>query len=266
MNCRDVEPFLDQLVKPPAKLAVEQIALREHLATCSACQQALRLLTRWDAQLSVAMNEVSAPSGLSERLLSGLGEVISAELIAKHAAAQPRPRSRWSRAFTSVTIAGLLGLAVLLAWQFARRPMLSPQNVAHVLQQPIENLPVADASGSFLPRQWLALKGQLDTGSGKKMDLSELKLSLLVFPIDVRVRRGPPITGALLVVPRSRWKSAANVPVSQAAISRATVQYASPHVWIAWTEGNFVYLFALNGDAHLLEQLRNRLGGHDAYL
>lgn len=260
MNCSDVTPILDHLMRDPASQVVDQTALREHLTKCASCQRALNSLARWDGQLSVAMNDVKIPTDLSQRLLD---ELSSSESVSGPVTVPPKPLNKWRRTFTSTIVVGLVCLAVWWTWIFVKRPMLSQTDVASLLQLPLVNLPEADESGQILPRQWLALKKDgVITGSGKKMVLSEFALTVVVFPLDVRTGQGPPVSGALFVVPKARWSSAA----ANATIVNSVVSYAPPNVWMAWTEKNVVYILALNGQSHLLEQLRKRLGGNNAIL
>lgn len=264
MNCSDVEPFLDQLTRPSTNLGVDQIAVREHLASCVACQRTLRSLVQWDGQLSQAMNDVTIPAGLPQRLMTALTTAAPSDSILQPETALPR--NMWRRAFTSAIMVVLLSISVWGTWRIWKPPMLSPDNVTGILQQPIDNLPTADDSRHLLPRQWSAVKRMVVTGDAKKMELSELRLSLVVFPLEVRSKRGPAVGGSLFVVPKSRWNSANSVAVSKVPVSRSAVQYAPQHIWLAWAEKDSVYLLVLNSQTQLLEQLRSQLGGDHTFL
>jgi hypothetical protein len=65
----------------------------------------------------------------------------------------------------------------------------------------------------------------------------------------------------LFIIPKSQW---ALLPATST--SRSTVQYAPPHVWVAWSERDFVYILALNGPVPLMEQLQRQLDGNDSVL
>jgi hypothetical protein len=180
--------------------------------------------------------------------------------------ATAKPRTMWRRAFTSAIIVVLLSISAWGTWRIWKPPMLSFDNVAGILQRSIDHLPAADDSRHLLPRQWSALKRLVATGDAKKMELSELRLSLVVFPLEVRSKRGPAVGGSLFVVPKSRWNSANSVAVSKIPVSRSAVQYAPPHIWLAWAETDSVYILVLNSQTQLLEQLRSQLGGDHTFL
>lgn len=266
MNCSDARPFLEQLTRSPAGPSINEVAVREHLATCSSCQRTLKSLTQWDEQLSQAMNEVSIPPGLTRRVVTAVSALTCADLVSAPAMGPPRPRIPWSRTLMSVTVAGLLAVVFWQAWLTVKPPMLSPTDVANILQRPIDGLSTAEKSGDLLPRHWSTLKGRIVTHDGKKLDLRELRLSLVVFPLEVRKKGVSPEAGSLFVVPKSRWNSTTSVAISKVPVSDAAVQYTSDYVWIAWTETNYVYILALRGELPLLEQLRSRLGGNHAFL
>ena len=262
MNCCDVELLLDQLVTSPGHDRIaDRLAIREHLAKCSSCRLALDSLARWDGQLTQAMNDIAVPDGLSQRLLAVLNHPDSVDPKSKSVTTTSGLRKAGLRTFAAVTIICLLTVASLWSWRFARPPALSASNVATLLQQPVENLQTTDDFRHLLPRHWASLGRKVVVKGWKQVELSNLRMSVTVIPLVVRLKRGQPVEGSLFVIPKSRWTPTLAMPVSQ-----TPIQYSPPCVWISWSERDLVYILSSNGSAAALEQLQPLLDGNQSVL
>ena len=259
MNCHDVEPFLDQLgATYDGGVIPNEASLRQHLASCSACQQSLQLMERWDSQLSRAMVDVAIPDGLSDRLIVALKTTPPVEL--QDVAVVPKHISG-SRRFLSLALIGAACLLVTLGW-WARSLRevghLSPANVALLWDRPPEAITSEKGLIKKVPRGWSAMNN-VSVQDWKQSKLSNPPLTVSVRPFEFRFPRGTPEEGWLFVLPKSSWG-----PVPVSSVSRARVQYSPDRVWIVWGEGNLVYIVALAGSPQSLERLQHQLDGDQA--
>ena len=204
------------------------------------------------------MTHVAVPSDLSHRLMAALTDAASTDSISKATVAQPRPRNSWSRAFNSAAVAGLLCVA---AWSTPaqssceRPPLLSPAGMScHAFWS---SPPTICRAASRILDQFAApsmvksLKGRVITGLGKQMNLADLRLSPVVFPLDVRSTSGDCLIGrGRFVDCRSRDRRYIDneVPASVRRLFHleAVVQYSPQKnvCGIAWAENDVVYILA----------------------
>ena len=88
----------------------------------------------------------------------------------------------------------------------------------------------------------------------QQVKLPSHRLNIPIKQLELRSKRGPSETGWLLLIPKSRWGVSPLTPVSA-----ARIQYSPPRVWIAWNEGDNVYVLAVIGSPQSLEQIQRQL-------
>lgn len=230
--------------------------MRRHLAECSSCRSVVHSLQQWDRQFTHAMNEVVVPAGLANRIASALEEAapVSAEGLKHHSRRSSATRYRRGLALVTVCL-----VAVSLGWMsWVRQSGRLPQSsVPHLWEHVPEAMPPRSNLMMRLPHGWSSLQN-IAVQDWMQVTISSPRLTVAVKPFQARFQRGGPVEGALYVLPKWRWSSSVVTSVL-----RAQVHYAADRVWVAWSEGDAVYLMTLNGSPELLERLQRQLdGGH----
>lgn len=258
MNCAEVESLLDLLAhSSQGGDELAQGELHKHLAICPACRQTLELIERWDSRIRPVMSQVAIPVGLTQRLTDALQDPIPEQTISNvTAATNNRANNRWKSRIRTFAIIGIVGLfAVSLRWsqQYLPQPMLTTANVASLWEQLDGQSPSPSTVEARLPRGWSSLT-HVRTQPWQQAALPGDRLNIPIKRLEIRAKRGPSEDGWLLVIPKSRWGVSPLTP-----ISAARVQYLPPRVWIAWNEGDNVYVLAVTGSPQSLEQIQRQL-------
>jgi hypothetical protein len=262
MNCRDIQPFLDQLANPPVDGGMPgQSGMREHVAICPGCQRAVRSLAQWDHQIAATMNDIAIPNGLSRRLAAAVHDASPVDPDSPPRTSARFFRRVWSRT-AGIGCIGCLLLAAIWQTQLLLRPStLSAGNLTGLLQSATHPFDPASITARQVPRGWSSLRQLIVAGEWNVVESRHLKLNIAVLPFETRLKRDEQIQGALYVIPKTRW-----TPSPATLASEAPLQYSPPHVWVAWPEGEFVYILSLNGSPQVLEQLQRKLDGNHSVL
>ena len=254
MNCAEVESLLDRLAHPDhGDDDLEQGELQAHLAVCAACRQSLELIERWDSRIRPVLNEVTVPQGLTQRLADALREHIPEQTVTQVPA---RTNNHWQSRLRVLSLVGMVCLFGVSLWwsrQFLRQPQLTPANVTLLWEQLGDQNPLPTSSQPRLPRGWSMLT-QVRAVDWQQVKLPSHRLNIPIKQLELRSKRGPSETGWLLLIPKSRWGVSPLTPVSA-----ARIQYSPPRVWIAWNEGDNVYVLAVIGSPQSLEQIQRQL-------
>jgi hypothetical protein len=255
MNCTEVEPFLDQLINGAGGCRIpDEANVRLHVASCSLCQQTLCSMEQWDHQLRQSMSDVVVPDGLNTRLTKRLEAATQPGLLEQRV----RPRTRLRQ--WSAVCAALIFCTLSVWWVATQRggQRLSAANIAILWDATPETATAQSFVARKLPRSWATLNNVSSQG-WMQARLRDLHLVVDGFHFEVRTPHAEPEPGWLFVIPRSRWASApASLP------SMAQLHYSPDRVWIAWNEGETVYVLALMGSPQTLERLQRRLDGDQA--
>ncbi|MCS6851401.1 MAG: DUF3379 domain-containing protein [Gemmataceae bacterium] len=146
MDCRTARLFL-AFVRPGASEfdAADAAALEEHLADCPECSLLAEHQTRSDAALHRAMNAVSVPEGLRERILQRL--------------AASRRRRLWPAAVAaaSLALAAALGYGLLLPSPVAfdlEHEVFHQSSQLGMEPEQVEQVLAAQGIATTLPRQF----------------------------------------------------------------------------------------------------------------
>jgi|GEM_PF-5885336 len=256
MNCHDVEPFFERLANAASCADLpQQPALRDHLATCPSCQHAVQSLMQWDRRLATAMKDVSVPTGIAQRIQLALHHGSDTVTSVPAMTGRSRGRSGW-RLVAVLSSLGVFAAVVigLLAW--SQPSTISADQVVVMLQQPVAEMPELNPASIWQPRHWNALQRDMADGGWRQFSMAELKPAIAALPFEIRIKRAVHAEGVLFAIPKSRWTT----PVAPS-ISQAVVLYSPPHVWLAWSEDDVVFLLAVNGPAPVLEQMQRQLSG-----
>jgi hypothetical protein len=254
MNCAEVESLLDRLAHPDhGDDDLEQGELQAHLAVCAACRQSLELIERWDSRIRPVLNEVTVPQGLTQRLTDALRDQMPEPTVTQVPVRTSNPWQHRLRVLSIVGMVCLFGASLWWSRQFLRQPQLTPAHVSALWEQLGDQGPLPTSTQPRLPRGWSSLN-QVRAGDWQQLTLASHRLEIPVKQFELRSKRGPSETGWLLVIPKSRWGVAPLTPISV-----ARVQYSPPRVWIAWNEGDNVYILAVVGSPQSLEQIQRQL-------
>lgn len=254
MNCDDVEPFLDLLASSSSSVEIpDEASVRQHVADCPWCQQSLRSLERWDRQLHHAMNDVVVPVGLANRIVTAL-EVASPE---RHLLSRAGSAGAAWRRYRVLGGIGLVGLLLLsLRWFYLAQDsgQIGPANVALLWSQPPEVISAKSKLVTTMPRGW-SLLGNMILADWQQTTINTPPLKVAMRPFEMRVQRSLSIEGAIFAMPRWMWRSAI-----ASTVSKSQIHYAADRVWMAWGEGDAVYVVAIRGEPQSMERLQRLLG------
>jgi hypothetical protein len=255
MNCSEVRQQLARFTDREAShIGSESAEVREHLESCPDCQITLRSLERWDEQISSSMNDVDVPADFAERLISKL------EICPRPSIAKGRVRSLRVWIAVSCLALSLICVAAMYGVSNALTATIGPGDLGKLLVTENEPLNESQRLQKSFPRGWTSVP-KLYCDRWHQVQLPDIRINVAVQPFAIDSLDNKTYFGSLIVIPKSRWRSA--LPTE---ISGAAVQYNLPYAWIAWTEQNAVYVLALDGPTQSLEELQNRLQGHHAML
>jgi hypothetical protein len=235
----------------PALLAVA----RQHVAECVACRTAWPLRAQWGRQLSAAMQAVTPPPQLAERLHALLPQPATP---ARSIPVRRMGRRVWLVGGTVAAVALIVGLL----W-IPTGPSVHLADLHAAVDVPIEGLP--DFAGSFtprLPQAWepfFDLDEKLVRGYPAAGQVQTGKIGLVPFQFVTR-RGSEPLRGRLLILPR-RQLHATDVPTT--GFFEAGIQYMPNRQggWVVWTEGDLVFacLMPTAAGPSLLDKFRQSL-------
>ncbi|WP_397568183.1 hypothetical protein [Schlesneria sp. T3-172] len=254
MNCAEVESLLDLLAHPDhGGHDFSQGELHKHLATCPACRHAFESIEQWDAQIRPAMNQVEIPTGFAQRLTSVLQDHSPEPTVAKPTPAAIR---RWFsplRTFTVVCTLCIFAAAFWWGQQQRPNPILTPANITSLWEQLDRQSLSPSNTEARLPRSWSSLTQIIDH-PWQQVHLASSRLTIPAKRLEIRAKRGTSEEGWLMVVPKSSWGVTPVAP-----ISAARIQYIPRRVWMAWNEGDNVFVLAVDGSPQSLEQIQRQL-------
>lgn len=209
---------------------------------------ALAARSRFDSEAARAMSDVPLPVGLTERLQAA---VKASSAQPSNDATPPRLARHWPRRLMLSGSAALVLLAVW-SWLGPRDAVLTEADVRRLAELDSSGLPAAPSGTMIeLPAGWQSLPG---------MELAERpviagddSLSVPVLPLAFQAsRRGPRVTGLLLALPESRWRSR----VEATSLSSTEVRYTASGTWAIWREGGTIFVCVLHANAKVLEALQ----------
>lgn len=255
---------------PIEPLTAEAAAAWEHARECSTCWVKVKSLREADDRIAVAMQDVSIPLGLKERLLA---QVTANETChpSLHGQGDPQPsvirsipnRSSNSRSL-KLRFAAVVSAAALLvcasigsvAW-FAMQPSLvSLQTLCD--QTPIrpDSLLVVQDFSAFpkLPDSWRSLKNLAAWEKLRSIPLGEDGLPGLWVPFEIKLAKQT-IRGVLLATQKANVSN----PPAELFVSATRLGYTTrdgrPVAVAGWTEHGVVYVCFIPGETSSLERL-----------
>jgi len=234
MNCRDVLDTLEA-VEVGALAATEAAArdAEQHLSGCAACQAAWPQRQQWSLRLTDAMQNVSVPVGLRERLQSASASPLPV------ASGSPVPRRRvwW---LMSSAVAALLAIG-LGWWMMQPLPQLTDQELLAAMQADLAPLP--RFGGRFklqLPDSWkryYELNPQLVRGFPGADHPAAGMVALVPFQFQSG-DRNQSVRGRLLILRRSQFVG----KLSGTGFGGATIYYTkTAGAYVLWTEGDLLF-------------------------
>jgi hypothetical protein len=225
---------------------------RRHLSQCAQCQTAWPQCEQWGRKLAVAMQAVSPPPHLSERLHAMLPQPTTASL--------PERTRRWSRRLWGSAALTLVGAVVATLLWPAPQPALRLADLLPAVDADLETLPTF--SGRFeprLPKEWkpfFQLERSYVRGFPAEGQPQAGRVGLVPFQFPSR-GGGQPLHGRLLILTR-RQLDGGDVPTT--GFSAAPVFYqSSGAAWLVWVEEDFVYACLVPSGPEDLQQFQKAL-------
>lgn len=252
MNCREALAQLElSSLAREAGSTPDSPSARRHLAECPACRQAYHDLQKFDREMARTMTDVAVPQGLTDRLLAAVDSVPSSAGINDKAAAAVPGRGRAVRRPFLWGAAGLVVaiLAVFSVWIVQPRPMLTEKSVGEFARLDINALPAAREQ-SVLPQGWSSLRGVRFGESSRMAVINGVEVPVQAFVL--QVDRKLAATGILTRIQPAQWQSAPDAT----SFDSATVQYAPFGAWVAWREGDVVFVCIVQENAHAMQRLQ----------
>ncbi|MDZ4689022.1 MAG: hypothetical protein SH850_28435 [Planctomycetaceae bacterium] len=233
MNCRDVLDTLEA-VEVGALPATEAAArdAEQHLAGCGACRTAWPKRQQWSHRLMHAMQDVTVPVGLRERLQS-------ATVAPVRAASRPATDRRRVWWLMSTAVAALLAFG--LGWWMQPLPQLTDQELLAAMQADLAPLP--KFSGGFtpqLPESWkryYGLNRQLVRGFPGADQPAAGMVALIPFQFQSG-DRNQSVRGRLLILRRDQFVG--TLPAT--GFGAATIYYTKSGAYALWSEGDRVFV------------------------
>lgn len=213
---------------------------------------------RWDQALGAAMRDVPVPADLKQRILSRLEPAVALQV--EEVAGSVRRRSRLAR--RSVQSAGLallvLGAAWLAGWLTpAARPTLAVTDLLSASWD-VAALPAyAGSTTPAWPDGWKSVAGlKLQGWKAGPLPGRTDGAAIAVAGFEFRHRQGAgKVHGELLLAPRG-WVSQ---PPAAMNMQQGEIRYHGPNGFVAWTEGETVYVCLLHSDPGALDVLRQAI-------
>lgn len=252
--------------------AAEMVAAREHLDGCPRCRDAFHAMQERDRQIARAMRDVLVPEGLRDRLLEALA-IRSTDAVQagpQHpATTQPEetprtlPRRRLFRSAAAIAAAIALATGIGI-WWLSRGPeqfTVAEWNADAAMEdEQLASLePFDNSFGALSPASWAGAPVSFSKPRGIAHPKIEGHVAA-AYAFRLQTRGGPPITGIIVAIPKSRISSP---PASTRFEFRPPRAYtdAGGVVMVAWTEGDLVYVCGVRGGAQQAQLLEAALYG-----
>jgi len=250
MKCREALDTLEavEVGALPATDAVVRDA-EQHRAGCATCQTAWPLRQQWSHRLSEAVQQVSIPEGLRERLHQACSGPVAA------AATITTPRMSRRRLWGWIaSMAVVLAIAVGIGWWQQPLPRLTDQDLLAAMTADLDLEPVTEFIGPFTPelpgpwRRYYDLNPKLVRGFPTVDHPAAGMAALVPFQFQTGDRH-PPVRGRLLILRRDQFVG--TLPASDFS---TTQEYYTPRgAFVIWAEGNLVFVCLVpSGPADLL--------------
>lgn len=246
MNCLTARQILD-LARPDDPHAQPVDDAMQHVEGCATCQRVVHRNGEFDKKMAAMLVDVPLPAGLRERLF----ERLEAAPVVAASQALPKPsvparvrsssRRRWLATAALSAACIVCGLGAWSLWP--RGPQYDlDEIVGEVAVNPINPADFPEFShfaGGLVP----TLPATMNTDYlALPMRLHDKDVAVYFFTVPVR--RGPPLAGRLVVVPKRVIKG---TQVPAAASFLAGTAYKAGFCTTAWVEGDFVYVCCLSG-------------------
>lgn len=269
MDCRKAQAQLNLMARgKDAAKGGEIIAAQRHLNECADCRVAVEASQQFDAQIARAMSDVPVPSGLADRLRAvvqasettpaepGLARSSSAGATPATAPVSLKSQRRIAgRIFSGAAVALLLALT--LKWAMPYQTVLNGASVNTLAACDLNLLP-ADSRAPFdLPSGWNSGRFIQFGDSSRLASVDRTEVPVLPFLLRAD-RRLSHVTGFLVRLPDTQWHAALNA----GRFSSAEIQYAQFGSWVAWREGNVVFICVVRGDANVMQRLQDLIDGN----
>ncbi|HUQ73023.1 MAG TPA: hypothetical protein VM165_26070 [Planctomycetaceae bacterium] len=252
MNCRDVLDTLEA-VEVGALPATEAAArdAEQHLGGCAACRTAWPKRQQWSHRLTDAMQDVSVPVGLRERLQSASAAPVRAA---------GRPTTRRRRVWWLVSTAAVALMAIGVGWWVMQPlPQLTDQELLAAMQAELAPLP--KFSGGFklqLPESWkryYLLNPQLVRGFPGADQPAAGTVALIPFQFQSG-DRNQSVRGRLLILRRSQFVG--TLPAT--GFGAATIYYTkTAGAYMVWAEGDLLFVCLVPSGAADLQRFQESL-------
>lgn len=253
MDCHKAQAELEFGLGKELPGTPEVQAARRHVVECQGCRTVLDSQLQFDTRVARAMNDVPVPQGLADRLKASVG----AESVRPMTTSGGHGTSSGSMRMIRWTAIAALCLVPLLILPFVTQgPVLNEAGIHRLAEARPEDARDAAQVAFAAPHGWTASRSLQLAETPRLSSINRINAPILDFLLRTD-RRSSHVTGMLVRLKPSEWSE----PLEERTFATSEIRYAAFGTWVAWREGDSVYVCILREDAQVMQRLQLLIAG-----